>query len=82
MKTTVEIADDLFDRAQRVARQEKTTFRALTEQGLRMVLKEKESSRPKWKWKPVVVKGGKISEEFKDASWDKIRDAIYERDGR
>ena len=28
MKTTIEIADDLFERAQRVARKEKTTFRS------------------------------------------------------
>ena len=41
MKTTIEIADDLFERAQRVARKEKTTFRSLTEQGLRIVLKRK-----------------------------------------
>ena len=40
MKTTIEIADDLFERAQRVARKKKTTFRSLTEQGLRLVLKE------------------------------------------
>ena len=40
MKTTIEIADDLFERAQRVARKEKTTFRSLTEQGLRLVLKD------------------------------------------
>lgn len=32
-KTTIEIADDLFERAQRVARKEKTTFRSLTEHG-------------------------------------------------
>lgn len=38
MKTTIEIADDLFERAQHVARKEKTTFRSLTEQGLRIVL--------------------------------------------
>ena len=40
VKTTIEIADDLFERAQRLARKEGTTFRALTEQGLRLVLKE------------------------------------------
>src|SRR5437762_9345988 len=38
MKTTIEIADDLFERVQRLAREQKTTFRALTENGLRMVL--------------------------------------------
>ena len=38
MKTTVEIADDLFARAQAKAQKENTTFRALTERGLRWVL--------------------------------------------
>jgi hypothetical protein len=81
MKTTVEIADDLFKRAQELARQERTTFRALTEKGLRMVLKEKESKPKSWKWKPHVVGGEGLSAEFKDASWDKIRDAIYKGHG-
>jgi hypothetical protein len=77
MKTTIEIADDLFDRAQRVARKENTTFRALTEQGLRLVLKEKQSKSTQWKWKPLVVQGGGLTEEFKNADWEKIRDEIY-----
>ena len=81
MKTTIEIADDLFERVQRVARQEKTTFRSLTEQGLRIVLKEKQGKSPKWKWKPVTFKGGGLSDEFKNAGWDKIRDEIYRGHG-
>jgi hypothetical protein len=77
MKTTIEIADDLFERAQNVARKEKTTFRALTEQGLRLVLKEKQNKQAKWKWKPFVVRGGGLTPEFKNASWEKIQDEIY-----
>src|SRR5580700_11156004 len=49
MKKTIEIADDLFERAQELARKEKTTFRSLTEQGLRLVLKEKQGKPAKWK---------------------------------
>lgn len=81
MKTTIEIADDLFERAQRVARKEKTTFRALTEAGLRIVLNERQAKTAKWKWKPVVVKGGGLTDEFKNASWDQIRDEIYKGHG-
>lgn len=81
MKTTIEIADDLFERAQRVARKEKTTFRSLTEQGLRMVLKEKQALLAKWKWKPVVVTGGGQTDEFKNAPWEMIRDEIYKGHG-
>jgi predicted transcriptional regulator len=76
MKTTIEIADDLFARTQRLARREKTTFRALTEAGLRHVLKEKQVKTTKWKWKPIP-RGGGMTAEFKNASWDKIRDEIY-----
>ena len=76
MKTTIEIADDLFERAQAFARKEKTTFRSLTEQGLRLVLNEKQA-KPK-KLPPLVTVGGQgLTKEFRNASWEKIRDEIY-----
>jgi len=78
-KTTIEIADDLFERAQKLARKEKTTFRALTEEGLRLVLKEEQAQKRKWKWKPVTFKGQGLTDKFKDANWDQIRDEIYRR---
>ena len=74
MKTTIEIADDLFQRAQEVARHEKTTFRSLTEQGLRMVLKDKASAPRKRKWKPITRDGGFASGEVSKLSWERIRD--------
>ena len=80
MKTTIEIADDLFERAQGFARKEKTTFRALAEQGLRLVLKENETKAKKLP--PLVtVRGEGLTDEFKHASWDKIRDEIYKGHG-
>jgi len=79
MKTTIEIADDLFERAQGYARKEKTTFRALTEQGLRLVLKEK-SARQK-KLPPLVTVRGGVTDEFKNASWERIRDEFYKGRG-
>jgi hypothetical protein len=82
MKTTIEIADDLFERVQRVARKEKTTFRSLTEQGLRIVLEKKQARPAKWKWKPITFKGGGgLTDEFKNAPWEKIRDEIYKSHG-
>ena len=81
MKTTIEIADDLFERAQGLARKEKTTFRALAEQGLRLVLKEKRQSKAK-KLPPLVTLRGKgLTNEFKSVSWDRIRDEIYKGHG-
>jgi hypothetical protein len=76
MKTTIEIADDLFHRAQRLARKQKTTFRALTEEGLRLVLRQKQSTPGKLP--PLVtVHGEGLADEFKRASWDRIREEIY-----
>ena len=79
MKTTIEIADDLFARAQRVARKEKTTFRSLTEQGLRLVLNEKQA-RPR-KLPPLVTVPGALTREFENAAWENVRDEIYKGRG-
>jgi hypothetical protein len=77
VKTTIEIAESVLEQAQRVARQEKTTLRALVDQGLRIVLKEKQSRPAKWKWKPLVVRGHGLAPEFRDAGWGGVRDEIY-----
>jgi hypothetical protein len=77
MKTTIEIADDLFERTQRLAEKEKTTFRSLTEEGLRLILAKKQGSKSK-KLPPLVTYGGSgLTDEFKDGNWDKIREEIY-----
>jgi hypothetical protein len=81
MKTTIEIADDLFERTQRLARKEKTSFRVLTEAGLRLVLAGKHRHHPK-KLPPLVTFGGDgPTDEFKDWNWDRIRDKIYQGHG-
>jgi hypothetical protein len=51
----------------------------LTEQGLRIVLKEKQQTK---KLPPLVTFRGKgLTDEFKNASWEKIRDEIYRGHG-
>jgi hypothetical protein len=81
MKTTIEIADDLFERVQRLAQKEKTSFRALTEAGLRLVVAGKHSQRP-GKLPPLVTfGGGGPTEQLKDWDWDRIRDEIYQGRG-
>jgi len=77
MKTTIEIADDLFERAQRLARKEKTSFRALTEAGLRLVVSGKHLNKPLL-LPPLVTFGrGGPTDECKDWNWDRIRNEIY-----
>jgi hypothetical protein len=76
MKTTIEISDDLFRKISKLARQRNTTFRALTEEGLRQVLR---LNGPKnSKLNPLITYGGSgLHDAFRDWSWDNIREEIY-----
>ena len=76
MKTTLDISDNLLNRARGLARKEKTTLKELAEEGLREVL-AKRSARPAHRVKPVVVNGQGLSAEFRGKSWAEIRDEIY-----
>lgn len=81
MKTTVEIADDLFERAQKLVQREKTTFRALTEEGLRLVIAERRKRRLQAPPPLVTYGSGGATPEFEDWSWDRIRDEVYRGHG-
>lgn len=81
VKTTIEIADDLFARAQHAARREKTTLRALTEEGLRLVLAKKKEKKAT-KLPPLVTFGGSgLQEEFRDWNWVRLREEAYRSRG-
>jgi len=55
MKTTVEIAEDLFMHAREVARREGTTLRALIEEGLRATLARREQRASSYQWPDLSV---------------------------
>ena len=56
MKTTVEIAEDLFVRTREVARREGTTLRALIEEGLQAALALREQ-KASYQWPDLGVNG-------------------------
>ncbi len=70
MKTTVDIADALLADARKLAAKEKVTLRALVEDGLRRVLKERKASRP-FKLRDRSVKGTGLRP---GVSWSDLRD--------
>jgi hypothetical protein len=74
MKTTIEIADNLLTRAKARAREQHITLRSLIEKSLASALDEPISTP---QIQPVTFKGNGLSRDFEEASWDKIRDAIY-----
>ena len=80
MKTTLEIADPLLREARAIAARERTTLRALVEQGLRRVVDEKNRQR-KFKLRKASFKGRGLQRELHNAEWDRIRDLAYEGRG-
>lgn len=74
MKTTIEIADSLLARAKDRARVQRITLRSLIEKSLATTL---DQPLPATTIRPITFSGKGLSREFEDASWDKIRDAIY-----
>lgn len=77
MKTTIEISDDLFARTQELARRRHTSFRAITEEGLRLVLEKKEPNRSGCLPPLVTFKGNGATETFQDWDWQTISEEIY-----
>lgn len=76
MKTTVEIAEDLFMQSREVAQREGTTLRALIEEGLRAALARREQ-RTSYRWPDLSVTGEGLAPEIEEGSWEPLRDQIY-----
>jgi len=80
MKTTLEISDPLLREARKVAARERTTLRALVEQGLRRVVAEK-TRKSSFRLRKASFKGRGLRPEIADAGWDRLRDLAYEGRG-
>lgn len=76
MKTTIDISENLLNRAKELAREEKTTLKELTEEGLRLVISRRARGSAR-KVKPVVFQGQGLSPAFRGKSWAEIRDEVY-----
>ncbi len=81
MKTTIDIPDALLAEAQAIAARDGVTFKALTLDGLRKVIAERNAPKAPFTLRDCSVKGEGLTPEFEGASWEKIRDAIYEGRG-
>jgi predicted transcriptional regulator len=81
VKTTIEVQDDLLERAKRVARREGTTLRVLIEEGIRLALKTRQRRTAAAPFRMRTFEGEGLTPEFSGAGWERIRDEIY-RDRR
>lgn len=80
MKTTVEISNALLEEARRAAARDGTTVRTLIEEGLRRVLVERKK-KGRFRLRKATFKGKGLQPQLEGASWDRIRDTIYEGRG-
>jgi len=80
MKTTIEIADALLERARKAAQAERTTLRSLVEEGLRSTLEQREF-RSGYVWPDRSVDGQGVDPEVEEGGWSRTRDLVYEGRG-
>ena len=78
MKTTVEIADSLFEEARACAEAQGVTFRHLIEEGLRTVVSRKQ--KPPRRFHLRDASFGHTG-KARQPSWPEVRAAIYEGRG-
>jgi len=80
MKTTVQIPDSIFEEARKLAHRERTTLKALIQEGLRRIISE-HKQRGRFKLRKATFKGTGLQPHLAGASWDKIRELSYEGRG-
>jgi Bacterial antitoxin of type II TA system, VapB len=82
MKTTIEISDSLLEEARRVARERRTTLRAILEAALRRELAARSAPPKKFKLRDGSFRGAAGVQPGIDLSdWSQIRRIIYEGRG-
>jgi hypothetical protein len=80
MKTTVDIPDALLEEARQVAARDRTTVKALIERGLRHALAERENTC-EFRLRDARFKGEGLQSEMADATWERMREHVYEGRG-
>ena len=80
MKTTIQIPDGLFAETRRLAHQERTTLKALVEEGLRRVVSERRQ-RGRFRLRKATFRGRGLQPRLAGTSWEQIRELSYEGRG-
>jgi hypothetical protein len=74
----IEIADNLLTQAKRLAARDRTSVRALVEEGPRLVVENRARPAKPFKLQDQSLRG---EGRFPDLEWEKIRGLIYEGRG-
>ena len=74
MKTTIDISTPLFKKAQSLARKQRTTFKALVEAGLKVVLSAPYQGADAIVIEPYIF----VAEGTANKSWDEVSEILLE----
>jgi hypothetical protein len=80
MKTTVEVSDSLLRQAKQVAVRERTTVKALIEQGLRLVVAQRKRGAG-FTLRKAAFRGDGLVAGRSLQDWAAIRDLVYSERG-
>jgi hypothetical protein len=80
MKTTIQIPDSLLEDARKVAAKERTTLKALVEEGLRLIVAKRKRSSV-YRLRKASFKGTGLQPHLSRTSWNQIREKVYEGRG-
>lgn len=80
MKTTIQIPDSLLEEARKITVKEKTTLKALVEEGLRLIV-AKHKRTGVFRLRKASFKGKGLQSHLEGAPWERIREEIYEGRG-
>ena len=81
MKTTIDIAGALFERAKLLAERDKTTLRALVEEGLLAVLERRARSGKPFRLRDESVAGNGVRPDIDLTNRDQMLALMYEGRG-
>ena len=82
MKTTVEISDAVFEAARSTAARDRTTLRALIEEGLRIALERRRGKSQPFQLVDASFNGDGLRDGVDLGNWEQIRALVYEGHGR
>lgn len=81
MKTTVDIANELFRRAKRVAGEQGITMREIIESALRSFLQSRAAPSRPFKLRKQPFTGRGLAPGVHEGDWHQMRASIYEGQG-
>lgn len=81
MKTTINMADNIFLQTKKFATLNQITFKEVVERALRNFLEERKKKKKKFKLRHHTFRGRGLARGLQEGDWHKTSELIYEGRG-